>query len=336
MTRSILTRAGTSRLSKAPLTAVCGLIAIACGVQPVLAQAQDPAAAVQTEPARRISIGSTSVAIAPDTGHVGDAYRVAVRIQLPVGVTPHFPDTVDVSGEVENSARSRVQVDSTQGGFTYTALYSLTGWRPGTLPLPPIAIPLTGADNRTITAALPPLQVASVLPADTSGIEAKPPHDVWGASRLWWPLLLAALLLLLALAALLWWLRKRRAHRVVAPIPVIESPRERVLRELAAIEQQHWIERGEWKRFYLELTEVLRRYLATVDQAWGPDLTTSELAAILGPQRDRLMPVLRIFEHADLVKFARQHVNATEARGDLQQARDWVASFEQAILEVAA
>lgn len=330
------TRAGASRAWKTSFIAVSGLIAIACSVQPVLAQAQDPAAVVQTEPARRASIGSTSVAIAPDTGRVGDAYRVAVRIQLPAGVTPHFPDTVDVSGDVENSARSRVQVDSTQDGFTYTALYSLTGWRPGTLPLPPIAIPLTGADNRTITAALPPLQVASVLPADTSGIEARPPHDVWGASRLWWPLILAAVLLLLALAALLWWLRKRRANRAVVPIPAIESPRERVLRELAALEQQHWIERGEWKRFYLELTGLLRRYLATVDHTWGPDLTTSELAAILGPQRDRLMPVLRIFEHADLVKFARQHVSAAEARGDLQQAREWAESYEQPILEVAA
>lgn len=311
------------------------LISAVCSLHPVVVQAQNPAVG-QTGPATPASVGRTSVAIAPDTGLVGDAYRVAVRIQLPAGVTPVFPDTIDISGDIENTARSRVQVDTAANGITYTALYSLTGWRPGTLPLPPIAITLSGAENRALTVALPPLQVASVLPADTAGIEARPPHDVWGASRIWWPFILAALLLLLALAALLWWLRKRRANRAVVPITVIESPRERVLRELAALEERRWIERGEWKRFYLELTGILRNYLATVDHAWGPDLTTNELAAVLGPRRDGAMQVLRIFEHADLIKFARQQVSAAEARADLQQAREWAQTFDQPVLEVAA
>lgn len=303
---------------------------------PSAVHAQDSTTRSHHDSTTRAARVRPSVAVVPDSGYVGDPYRVAVRLQVPKGIVPLFPDTLDILGDVENTARSRVQVDSSADGFTYTATYSLTGWRTGTLPLPTIAITLSGTDSSTITAALPPLQIFSVLPADTSGIDPKPPHDVWGESRLWWPLVVAAVLLLLAVAALVWWLHKRRANRPVLPAAIVESPRERVLRELAALEERRWIERGEWKRYYSELSDILRRYLAANDRAWSPDLTTRELAGVLGPDRDRVMPALRVFERADLVKFARQHVSAVEARADLQESREWAQHFEQPMLEVAA
>jgi len=310
------------------------LLAILYAFTPALLEAQDTTGAAS--PVQTKSEFRAAVAVVPDTGNVGDAYRVAIRIQLPRGIVPSFPDTLDISGDVENTARSRVQVDSTADGVTYTATYSLTGWRPGLLPLPQVAIPLSGGSSATVSATLPPLQIASVLPADTTGVEPRPPHDVWGASRIWWPWILAALLFLVAVAALLWWLRARRANQPLAPAAPLESPRERVLRELVELEQRRWIERGEWKRYYSGLTGILRTYLASIDADWSPNLTTHELAAVLGSTRDRIMPILRVFERADLVKFARASVTAADARADLQQAREWAQTFEAPVLEVAA
>src|SRR5690606_34481049 len=110
-------------------------------------------------------------------------------------------------------------------------------------------------------------------PADTAGIEPKPAKDVWGASRIWWPLLLAAAIALLLLA-LAWYLWRRRRPRTVeaAPAPVV-PPREAALERLAQARAAGYVERGELKPFYTELAAALRTYLEAIEPALGADLT---------------------------------------------------------------
>ena len=59
---------------------------------------------------------------------------------------------------------------------------------------------------------LPNINVVSVLPADTTGVQPKPAKDVLGPDRLWWPWILLAALILVALALAYWWWRRRRAR----------------------------------------------------------------------------------------------------------------------------
>src|SRR5688572_19741614 len=145
-------------------------------------------------------------ALTRDSVRVGDPFGVAVQFDVPAGGELLIPDTIDVFGDLENSAAKRVRIDTLAGGaLRYLITYPLSAWKPGEHTLPHItAIVRVNQDDQTFDVTLPTVTVISVLPADTTNIEAKPPRDVWGASRLWWPIILALLAALAIIGLAIW------------------------------------------------------------------------------------------------------------------------------------
>jgi hypothetical protein len=277
------------------------------------------------------------VGLSPRTIHVGDVFNASMQITVPAGTVLFVPDTLDVTGDVENAARKRVRVDTLQSGdLHYLVSYPLTAWRPGTDTLPPITATLIATlrgpkSESSITVRMPIITVSSVLPADTANIQPKDPRDVWGANRLWWPFVVAALLALLLIGLLIWWWRRRRQRKAEEPIPlpVVIHPREWALRELDRIAAARLIERGDLRFYYIELSEVLRKFLGMLDSAWGTDLTTNELSDRFIALRVSPGALFGMLDRADLVKFARQRPPSEQARKDLETARSWVQTFEK-------
>jgi hypothetical protein len=266
------------------------------------------------------------------TIQVGDRFGVAVEFEVPAGGELLIPDTLDVSGDVENAARKRVQIDTTQSGsLHYLVTYPITVWRPGTDTLPPITATIrANGTERSLRVDLPVVIVTSVLPADTSNLEPKPPRDVWGANRLWWPIILAAALGVALIALLIWWWRRRRRQTTVEPVVTMPAvtPREWALRELERLTAARLIERGEVRLFYIELSEILRKYLALLDNAWSTDLTTNELSDRLIASKVTPGLLFTLIDRADLVKFARHRPPLEQGKRDLEAARAWVDYFE--------
>lgn len=279
-----------------------------------------------------VTAQSVSTAVVPETITVGDVFHAAVRVELPPGAEPVFPDTLALAGEdIEAAGRVRVSVDSAGGARHATAIYPLTAWRTGTeLQLPDVsfAIRSNGAQE-VVTASFPSFTLESVLPPDTAGIEPKPAKDVWGANRVWWPWLLGAAAVLLALAVAYYVWRRRRPRAVVVETGPLISPREAALTRLARLREARLVERGDLKTFYSEITTALRTYLEAVDPDLGADQTTSELA---GRTRRRgapgpLLALLQLLGRADLVKFARARPAAADAYRDLDDARAWIEHY---------
>ena len=124
-----------------------------------------------------------------------------------------------------------------------------------------------------------------------------------------------------ALASLALWTRRRiRIARM--------APRERALLELEALLARHLPERGEHKRFYVELTHVVRRYIERRHAIRAPKQTTEEFlraAAESGRFPPETLARLRAFlESADLVKFAGVAASDETARGAVAAARAYL------------
>lgn len=272
-------------------------------------------------------------ALSPDTVTVGDVARVGVRAVLPAGDSIQLPDSLGITGDIENAGRRELRSEeNADGSRTVTAIYPVTGWRPGVDTLPPLEVLLeVGGVSRTDTVTLPALTVVSVLPPDTTGIEARPPRDVIGRSFVWWLWALLALAILAALALLAWWLIRRRRTRPAILVPML-SPRERALGELAAIREERLFDRPSIEPFYDRVSLVLRGYLAEIDPTWGRYRTTSELAAaILPAAAPEVAAQLRsLLREADAVKFAAQLPDARSAQHHLDQVRDWITGFPPA------
>ncbi|HEX6063382.1 MAG TPA: DUF4381 family protein [Longimicrobiales bacterium] len=274
---------------------------------------------------------SVSTGISRDTVRVGDPVRVLLRIDaIPANTEIILPDSLSAIDDVENAGRLLMRRDTVAGGQArITAAYPVVLWRPGEIALPTVPMLVrTDGRERTLQVALPAINVVSVLPADTTNIEAKPPKDVWGANRVWWPWILA-LLLLLALAALAyWWYRKRQPEPVAVPLAPVVDPREQALRELQRIRAQRLIEQGEFKHHYVLVTEVLRRFAEATEPDWSTDLTTDELAPRLKRRPDAGL-LLKLLRSADTVKFARRVPTPAEARADMDDAEGWISSFNR-------
>jgi hypothetical protein len=267
-------------------------------------------------------------AVVPDSITVGDVFRVAVRVAVPPGGGVTFPDTLEVPENVEAAARREIQVDTTAGGLTFTAIYPLTAWKPGAVELPSMRVRIQlpdGGDEAETT--FPPIIILSVLPEDTAGVDPMPAKDVIGPSRLLWPMVLGAGLLAALLILGVWaWRRRARPDPVEPAVPA----RDVALAELERIRRLGLLERGEWKPFYSAVTGVLRGYTAAIEPAWGRDLTTGELnnamewritawraaaraRATGAAGRSGQDPLIDLLDRADLVKFAAHRPARTDA-----------------------
>lgn len=318
---------GAVRLSLVLLTAVG--VAVATGPGGAAAQAAQAGQAGQTP-----SGAAPQTAVLGDTIRVGDVVPVAVRVTVAPGQRVAWPDTLPITGElVENAARVRERVDTlADGRLAVTALYAVTPWRTGEVTLPELSVEIvTGREVvRTLTASLPSMDVVSVLPADTAGLEPRPAKDVIGRNWSLWPILLALLALLALIGGILWWRRRRRAaggaRAVEPPIP----PREKVLARLQEARESGLIEQGNMKEFYTRVSDALRDYLGTLGSGWSEDLTTTELLgrfrAQAGPEEARALG--GVLRPADQVKFARRQPDAATAVREWEAARAWVLAFQ--------
>ena len=216
------------------------------------------------------------------------------------------------------------------GRVVRTGEYAVTPWRTGALAVPDVALEVAGDDAaRTVRTSIPALTVASVLPADTAGIEPKPARGVMGPSWAWSTIALLALLAALAVAGLVWWWRRRRPVPAVAAAPSV-PPRERALALLELVREAGLLERGALKEFYSGVADAVRGYAAALDRRWGEDLTTTELLGRLRVQvgAAEAARLREILGAADQVKFARREVDRETALAEWRAARAWVARFD--------
>ncbi len=159
-------------------------------------------------------------------------------------------------------------------------------------------------------------------------------RDIKGAvwSVPWyWVLVLACVIVVCAVALFVRFKRSAEMAPLTAPA---RPAHEIALEELDALERKDLARRGDWKTYYSELSDIVRRYLENRFGLAAPDMTTEEFLVYV---RDRSIletsykSLLREFLTAsDLVKFARYVPDAQEGDQAMVTARQFV---EQTKLE---
>lgn len=266
------------------------------------------------------------VAVTPEAITVGDVFHAAVRLATPGNTTVIAPEAPSLGPDLEMAGLREIRIDTVAGVRRTTVVYPLTAWRPGSYDPDELILRVVDDEGeRQVRVQLPAFVVRSVLPADTAGIEPQAAKDVLGANRLWWPILLALIVAALVAAALVAWWRRRARPAPAVVVPPEIAPRDAALAHLDELRNSGLLERGELKPFYGRITEILRRYVATLHPAWSTDLTTRELSARMrSAGLPEALALTRILGTADLVKFARASIAAEHGRTDLAAARDWV------------
>jgi flagellar basal body-associated protein FliL len=141
----------------------------------------------------------------------------------------------------------------------------------------------------------------------------------------WWKIVLWILLGLAILGGLLYWFVFRKKILTEEEQEALLPPYDRALLELKKLENSRYLIQDEYKKYYSELTDIVRSYLeedvnvsaleSTTDQLIDKlELMTDSGALELG--KDTISQFKRILQTADLVKFAKSKPDTSVAEQD--------------------
>jgi hypothetical protein len=291
-----------------------------------LLQAAGPKAPATSTQPFTVQLGSR---VTPDTVTVGQRFILLLKVRAPLGATIQFPAGVDSAIAASPTAPQIIGTplrDSVPdaSGTTRTAAYRFTAWDVGLqrLGLSSIAISVNGK-TEYVSLADQAVFVRSVLPADTTQRQPKPPRPpIVLVPFNWWPLV--ALLIALLLALLAWWLWRWYRRRRAAPLPPFETAE----REFARIEAMGLVESGDAERYVVLMTDVMRDYLAARVEGITRSQTRPELISAAAPIHAYAAGLADLLSRGDLVKFARERISPDEARALGRQARTIVRQVE--------
>ena len=220
------------------------------------------------------------------------------------------PDTLGPFEVVEVVTGDAVPLD---GRLRSGARYVLTAFELGELEIPSIEVGVTGPDGASQVLRTAPVTVTlgSVGRDDDGDIRAiKPPLAI--ARN--WLLLLPWLVAVAVLAALGYWAhsryrrRSRPEHGEASRRAPSRPAHEIAYEALARLEESDLIRRGKIKKFFIEVSEIIRTYL---DGRYGIDAMDMASPDVMGElehaslTRQQLDLFATFLERSDLVKFAK-------------------------------
>lgn len=270
------------------------------------------------------------VGVWPDSVSVGQILNVAMSVDLG-GVYTGFipPDSTSWGEAFEYRGMRRIPVGAGRDSVVVRLQFFGTA---DTL-ITPKAVRLTGADTLTLLTPALPVYFKSLVDGD--GAELRPLKPIFDFARNWWPWILGAIVLLVA--AYLVHNRYRRRPVAAPPPPPVErppfiDPLDVLKRELERLKRGESLEQGEFKAWYSEMGDLLRRYMEDVHGIPAMESTTGELRNAFrqrGLHSDLAKPFLLVLDAADMVKFAKFKPAAADADAAYQTARTFVEAAER-------
>jgi hypothetical protein len=285
-----------------------------------------------------------TVALNPTEVHLGDRAQLVITARHNQDVRVFFPAAPDLAPfRIVGKAAPPVQVIQ-DGQVVQRWTLSVAAMRLGRRKVPPIAIDYEGADGKTGQAATPALSV-NVVPRfkpDEAQQEAgnDPPMALLGTN--WMLVILLFGAAVIAITSALTWLAVRYVSALPRRGPPPPPPRpahEIAYERLATLKATQLLQKGEFKEFTFELSEILREYLGRRLSTDTLELTTSELLDTmkrLAPQGLSVYTLESFLQNTDLVKFAKLVPTHDQAMGSLETCEQMIAATRQGDAEIRA
>ena len=275
-----------------------------------------------------------------DTFAIGDEITIKIQAEYPesLKLTPpsgEFADsafTLKAGPKIESQSRNNKKYDT----FTFT----LMPFETGEFQTPAFEFYWfdSAGKSHSIIAPQRPVYVKSLLPADTSGVDIK---DIIGPKALptrWWPYVLAGFILI-AIAAAWYFLFRRKLQKMEIPSAPPEPPFDRAVRELALLKEKDLLGKGKIKQFYIELSDILRRYIEGRYEIAAVEATTYELKRVLRHPElpsEKTQEILTFLGRADLVKFAKFTPTPEFPENDYEFVRGFIIATKPIEIAVEA
>ena len=218
--------------------------------------------------------------------------------------------------------------------------FNIRTFTTGDYVIPPLPVEYRLPDSTVKTIAADPIKItiksvlAEGVKADTLTLRPLKAQVSLAKSHTATIVTIIVLAVLAAAAAYYFFIfRKRRqgAEAFVDPRPAWEI----AFAELAMLREKDYLPKGELKAFYVELTDIFRKYLGKKFDFAAIDMTTEEIEdALVDMPMDPALreEIIGFLEHADLVKFAKYVPPADRPTQDWETAYNLVDKTKDIIV----
>jgi hypothetical protein len=237
---------------------------------------------------------------------VGDRISFSVTAIVPKGsvVTPP-----PIDNGLGNIVVKEWNTYKTQRDNSDSVLFSyvITTYVPERCTIPSLPfIVQDGQKSDTLLSKAIPLDVQSVITADTVDIKDLKAQQMSGRAPLWWIWVVAFAVLIIAVIFLYKKLlsKKQQPEKSIPLLP----PYEEAIAAIKELEQKKHLSRGLIREYVFELSEILKRYIERRFSVNASEFTTEEMIAWLGVSgldAKIKQSVDWFFRTSDPVKFAR-------------------------------
>jgi hypothetical protein len=271
-----------------------------------------------------------SITAPSDTFTIGDEVTIKILASYPsnIKITPPSSQFADSLFALKKGPLTESKADGTNNNDTYS--FVLVPFSSGDIATPAFDFYWYDSSSQPHQIAAPQriVRVRSVLPADTAGVDIK---DIVGPKSLpvrWWPYALGAFIVL-ALIAVWYFLFRKKLSQMEIPTAPPEPPFDKAIRELTILKETDLPGKGKIKQFYIELSEILRRYIEGRFDIKAVEATTYELKRLLKhPEltKEQTQAILEFLSRSDLVKFAKFQPTPELPGNDYESVRGLVIS----------
>lgn len=271
---------------------------------------------------------------------IGEQLHFTVRVDVDSTAQVIFPEGQTFS-PLETVEAFMTDTIKNSDRLTLQKTYALTQFDSGSYKLPAQYIDINGKGYLTDSLEI---HVATVA-VDTLAqkmFDIKPLMEVEKSNAKFWLTLLVIIVALGVVGGLVYWFLFRKKPLTEAEKEALLPPYDRALLELKKLENSKYLIQSEYKKYYTELTNIVRSYLEEDAHITALESTTDQLitklemlkdAGELKIDNDTLYQFRRILQTADLVKFAKSKPDSSVAEQDRKSIEQIVTRTHDALPE---
>ena len=287
-------------------------------------------------------VGQSKVSSEIDT----TAIKIGEQIQYTITVETDSTDIVYFPEEQTFSPLEMVEalkIDTTKNKdrVTLQRIYALTQFDSGQYTIPPQRIAINEKPFLTDSFSVKVADVA-VDTTKQKMYDIKPLIKVERSYAKLWRIILLTLLGLLIVGVLVYWFFLRKKPLTEEEKVALLPPFERAMLQLKELENSKYLIHDEHKKYYSELTNIVRSYLEEDVHISALESTTDQLieklnlvkdAGELELQEETIQQFKKVLQTADLVKFAKSKPSNSVAEQDRSIVEQLVTKTKDALPE---
>lgn len=279
---------------------------------------------------------------------LGDQINLKLSIDINKGkniIFPHFEDTI--VGGVE--LLQVFDTDTIDNGATLEKKYLITSFEPDSIfDIPELQILVDSDTLKTnpliLKVTYPRVDSSFVAKIDTTQMmrirDIKTVENTpWTFAEFWheWGSIILIVLLAIAIIIfIIYYIKRRKANKpiFVAPKPVL--PAHVIANEaLEKLKEKKLYQKGKIKKYYTELTDIIRQYIERRYQIPAPEYVTYQTITVLKHivSEEALEKLQQMLSTADLVKFAKGNPYEHENEMNMKHAFAFVELTKQEQIE---